>query len=262
MKNYEQYTSSDHKIYHQSDTNLCFGEHFHTNFEFVHCYEGELCIGCDGRLHTLHPGQNLLILPYETHSFVTHKASKSYLCVFSADFVPDVYGKLQNAKWNLRLVDPIFEEITSLEIENFQTSLCEYFQKAFLYKLCSLAFQKGLESTTSTNLAIDKNLLQYIAQNYHQDLQIKLLAETFGYNEKYITHFFHNNFDCSFSVYLNNIRLSYAQKFLQETTQTVTQITHQCGFGSIRNFNRHFFGKFNQTPTDYRKSLSAHAKHS
>jgi len=256
MNTYEAYTSNQNSIYHQSDTNLNFPEHFHTNIEFCHVFDGELEVKLNGKQYLLKKDDNILILPRQNHSFVTNNYSKSYLCVFSSDFVMAFYGKMQNTKQSYAFKNPVFGNITAQEIEAFMCSNCLYFQKSFFYKLCSYACQNGLQSMEDdANFTIDKRIIEFITLNFSQNITIKSLSRQFGYNEHYLSSFFQKTFDCGFNTYLNNIRLNHALKILIETTKNITQISIDCGFGSIRNFNRAFLKKFNTTPKKYRQNI-------
>jgi transcriptional regulator GlxA family with amidase domain len=56
-----------------------------------------------------------------------------------------------------------------------------------------------------------------------------------------------------FVRYLSIIRISQAADLLTTTDLKITDIAYQCGFSSIRTFNRVFLEVTGYTPTEYSK---------
>ena len=57
-----------------------------------------------------------------------------------------------------------------------------------------------------------------------------------------------------FSDYLRKVRFSHACKLLTETTLSVSEISHSCGFKDLSSFRRVFSDFEGMPPSDYRKS--------
>ncbi|MCB0644345.1 MAG: DNA-binding response regulator, partial [Phaeodactylibacter sp.] len=54
--------------------------------------------------------------------------------------------------------------------------------------------------------------------------------------------------------FINDIRLMEAEKLLQTTEQTVSEVAFDCGFNDPNYFTRLFVKKFEKRPSEYRKS--------
>ena len=55
----------------------------------------------------------------------------------------------------------------------------------------------------------------------------------------------------TFSMYLNHIRVNKAIDLIQNTDLSMTEIAMNCGFETIRNFNRVFKEIMGCTPSEY-----------
>jgi len=54
------------------------------------------------------------------------------------------------------------------------------------------------------------------------------------------------------SDYIIDIRLGFATRKLIDTTESVSEISFQCGYNNISNFNRIFKRKRGCSPSEYR----------
>jgi hypothetical protein len=52
---------------------------------------------------------------------------------------------------------------------------------------------------------------------------------------------------------LLDLRLRYAWRLLKESDKTVTEVSYDCGFTNLANFNRQFRRHFRMTPKEYHK---------
>ncbi len=104
-----------------------------------------------------------------------------------------------------------------------------------------------------------QNALDYINSNYTDDIT---LSEAAVHAELRISQFsklFKHMCGMSFITYLNNVRVSKAEEKIINTMEPITNIALECGFNSIRNFNRTFKKLKSTTPSDLRK-LTASSK--
>ena len=54
---------------------------------------------------------------------------------------------------------------------------------------------------------------------------------------------------------VNLYRIEKAVELIQNSNNSFTEISLQCGFSTIRNFNRTFKSILNITPSDYKRNL-------
>ena len=99
-------------------------------------------------------------------------------------------------------------------------------------------------------------IVDYIDNHYREnDISLKKLADTFLYTEKYISHIFKKNMDISFKSYINQLRIQYACKLIENNVTSVSEIASQCGYCDSLYFSKVFKRNIGFTPTEYIKKL-------
>ena len=92
----------------------------------------------------------------------------------------------------------------------------------------------------------------YIDDTYIEGSDIKTLARSLHYNEKYLGRKFKLAVGQSYSDYVNHKRAHYAAMLFDHTDYTVTEIATKSGFNSVSYFNRVFKKHIGYTPCEYR----------
>lgn len=59
----------------------------------------------------------------------------------------------------------------------------------------------------------------------------------------------------TFVIYRNAVRVSFARRQLQGTTDTITDIAFAVGFGSLAQFNRSFLAEVGMNPREFRRQV-------
>ena len=91
-------------LYCQRDHNFSFPAHLHHSYEFLTVQAGTLTCTLETDTFEIHPGEALLVLPDQIHSYHTNGASQSVLWIFSDDWVPEFSAQLGQRAF----VDPVF----------------------------------------------------------------------------------------------------------------------------------------------------------
>lgn len=86
------------------------------------------------------------------------------------------------------------------------------------------------------------------------ELTLKTVADYVGFNEKYFSTRFAKECGCTFIVYLNRLRIDYAQQLLRDTDLRMYEISERAGYNNVEHFNHIFKKKLGVSPSDYRKS--------
>lgn len=120
--------------------------------------------------------------------------------------------------------------------------------------LCSAAYDSSILIQYSVSRRIEK-VCKYIDEHYHQDIPLHDIANLLNMSESAASHFFKKRTGRSFVSYLTNVRIMNSARLLAETTQSIADISFQCGFENLSNFNRNFKKYQNQTPTEYRTAV-------
>lgn len=236
-------------IYHQDNINLIFQKHAHYSFEVVFVLDGELICEIDNEKYTVTKNNALIILPGQIHSYKTEIYSKSYLCVFSNDYVERFYKSIKRNK----LSNPVFE-FQRDDIDIIRSDCNIFMKKSVLYRICSNVYEQSeLIRIEEANFLLASQLAFYVQNNYTKPISLKHIAKAYGYNYNYLSTFFNTNFKQNFSAYVNQFRLQYAVHLLETTDKDITEIVSLSGFSTIRNFNIVFKNQYGVSPREYRK---------
>jgi AraC-like DNA-binding protein len=124
----------------------------------------------------------------------------------------------------------------------------DLFVKGEIFKLCALLLRYF--PTCSTNLQTknrrgpDIQKIQfaicYLENNYNHNICLKDLAATADLSPYYFSRLFTRFTGMNFKEYLSKIRVTKAEQFIKEGQKSIIDISFECGFNSVRTFNRTF----------------------
>ncbi|BAB04512.1 response regulator transcription factor [Halalkalibacterium halodurans] len=100
---------------------------------------------------------------------------------------------------------------------------------------------------------IIQTVLQHIHQHFSQDLSLKTLGHSFHINPIYLGQLFQREVGCSFTKYLNQLRIDRAKKLLLNSYDRAGQIGKKVGYGDATYFYKQFKKYEAMTPTEWRK---------
>lgn len=254
---YEQYQRGAEEIFSISyKSNLNFEVHLHRCFEFIYVEDGELTVEINNKAEMIKKGYAALILPNQLHSYKTSINSTSVLLIFSPELVGRFTNLLENKIPNSNLF-----EVENIQDIDFSDMNNIFKKKSILYKICGLFLDKNIlidknagKKDKSLNLLQD--ILVYIDDNYkNYNCSLRELSREIGYDYAYLSRVFSNSVKISYSDYINHYRINFACYLLKNTNNTITEISQECGFNSIRSFNRNFKKVTGVTPRYYRITL-------
>jgi two-component system response regulator YesN len=97
-----------------------------------------------------------------------------------------------------------------------------------------------------------KKLIDYVDNNYNSDLNLKILADMFGYNSTYLGTQFKAIAGENFNNYINIIRVENAKKLLEEGAK-VCEVYKMVGYCSLDYFNKNFKKYALLSPGEYKQ---------
>lgn len=98
-----------------------------------------------------------------------------------------------------------------------------------------------------------RKVLQYLSEEYLNDISLKSCAEALGFNSSYLSSQFKRKTGVTFHQYLSNIRLNKAEWLLANSAVPISLVPEQVGFSSVKTFYRVFLEKYGVSPGRYRK---------
>lgn len=113
-----------------------------------------------------------------------------------------------------------------------------------------------LSTFTDKNQNRVSRLMEYIQQNFREDITIEQAASVAGLQLHSFCRFFKNLTYRTFSDFLNEVRIAFACQLLQQTDLPITQVAFESGYSNVSYFNRSFKKIHQHTPREFRAQMS------
>ena len=238
-----------YKVEHSQ--NCGFPSHLHTSFEFIVILDGEMSVTVNHMQYLLTKGQALLIFPNQLHALQPGKHSEHLLCIFSPHLVKAYSAVFLNSlpKSNFFVPDRFYVD-RLLSLKNDADPLLI---KGILYSLC--AEFNGTAEYVDNKSREDSLLLEifsFVQANYMRDCSLSALAEHISYHAVYLSRYFKKCTGLTFSEYVNRCRVNEGAYALRNSQKKILDVAYDCGFESLRSFNRNFKAIMGTTPNRYR----------
>jgi len=161
-------------------------------------------------------------------------------------------------KETARLLAPRLQAIN--ELQGFD-SVLELM--SILHQLSSSRSMRVLSDTVLNNdqilnfnsRRIDK-AFEFMNANFQKPITLRDLAKQVSMTDVSFSRFIKKRTGNTFIDTMNEIRLGNATRMLIETTHSIAEISYNCGFNNISNFNRIFKKKKHCTPKEFRENFS------
>lgn len=158
-------------------------------------------------------------------------------------------------------VEDLIEKMTK-ELERRELGY-QFSVKADLLKLLVIVARELERKTdpyrlTTANSRKDLyEAIEYIKQNYQEEIKLEDLARLSGMAPTYFSNLFKNTLNKPFIKYLNEVRIRNAMDLLKDSNYNVTEISMQVGYNHLSHFNRVFKQVTGVTPSEFRKNNEA-----
>ena len=129
-----------------------------------------------------------------------------------------------------------------------------------LYELskCDGAHTLASSSYAKVEVTSDSRRVQkvksYIEQNYKHEIRLKTLADIAGMSSSAFSRFFKLHTGRNLSEYIIDQRLGYASRLLVDSTNSIAEVSYQCGFNNLSNFNLIFKKRKGCSPSEFREN--------
>lgn len=224
----------------------------------------ELCL--IGNEHLEHAWMNHSCASCEIHEITIQFHNNNFLdsLLSKRQFRP-IAVMLENAKKGLVFSRPVIESVRN-RLYNLSSKENGFFSVMelinILYELstdkhsrilCSSTFANQDESSESRRI---QKVINYLHENYQNDIHLSDVAAHVNMSEVSFSRFMKKRTGKNYIEYLNDLRLGIASRQLLDTSRTVAEISYECGFTNLSNFNRIFKKRKGVTPTEFRDNYS------
>lgn len=242
-------------------------EHSHKIHQFLYVIDGHGMITLDGSGQELIQDHLVCIVPFSNHevisndhltllvlgidtslmesrlpqNFMSERFSKSFAIKLNPFHSSDIRALLRKM---------LFEQASKDELSEFALTI--YVQE-FLYILTKA--QSTIHIQDANSIRAEK-IKSYIDSFYYELLTSHDIAAKLGISARYVNSIFKEQFKVTPLQYLNQVRISIAQKMLAETEKEIVSICFEVGYDSLSTFYRAFKNSTQLSPNKYRQSIS------
>lgn len=239
-----------------------FPLHMHIPAEFIYINDGQLRIDYPDCSFTLSKGDFAVIFPYTIHGYTSITSTVDYTLAISRH---DIYGDFENTLLQKHPANPVIQssdlpddipslmnELVSLNDCNEQSTLIKAIVSLILARTLPLFHLKPNTEKFKTNLSV--RAVTYVTEHFKENISLDTAADALGISRFDVSRLFSSSIKINFVKYVNFLRIAYAKELLETTNKSVLDIALECGYETLRTFNRVFKECVGTTPLQYRLS--------
>lgn len=242
-------------------------KHWHNSLEIVL----PICNGeygwVDGRYYKLYQENNrpFIINSRSIHAFESGRP-KPYIGLalqINYHFLKEVYPEIDHIYFK----QPDEEVGTLIKKQLFLIN--EYYETdsnhkdlliySALYHLIYLLVEHlSIEKKDKVELKSEKNkhritsIINYIDDNYKEDLTIEVLSDVFHLSEGHLSKLFKENLGMTIKAYISQTRAKEVRQALLDSDLPLIDIAIMCGFPNVKSMNKVFKDLYHCTPNQFR----------
>lgn len=234
--------------------------HLHAECELIVCYSGKASCFLGGNTSEISEGDIVFAFPNQVHDYIMHEDGDFLVATFNSDAIPNMEQYFKNnlperpiisfnESEELKKVMLDFRSTYNSSDEDSVLLLIGYLSLAIFFMKPLLA-AKPVAGLNPTNF---EKICNYCIRNYRSKISLDILSKELHLSKQRISHIFNQHMRMTLPQYINFLRISDACHLLTETSDTITKISEDVGFESLRNFNKAFYEINKMTPREFRK---------
>jgi AraC-like DNA-binding protein len=258
------------------DSRNMISNHYHDAYEVYYLLEGERDYFLKGRTYHIQMGDLILIdvnelhqtmdAPFPVHERILLNFKKDFLPAemlqtLSTDLFACFHQNINLLRLSLAEQDFVKTLLLKMVAENDSAQSASPLYLQVLLTELLIFLNRQITQQSGTNFPFPNpmhqkisEIVDYLDDNYQQNLTLDLLAERFMISKYYLSRMFKEVTGFTLIEYLNGVRTKQAQTMLRTTALNVTAISEKVGFDNITHFGRVFKTITGWTPLKYRKA--------
>jgi AraC-like DNA-binding protein len=235
--------------YNENQDNRCVA-HFHRSTEIMLVTKGEKHVEVNGKAYTLHAGDVLFSPPYAVHIYSPTTTSLQTIVTLLPEYCERFERFCESLEPASHVIhdDGRIRELIDALISADNPFLKEGASVMLIGEFIKRSEFRPINKKNALNL---KQIADYIAEHYAENLTLTTIAKQFGYAPTYFSSLFKKNFCMSLPQYVNTIRIQKSLPLLK--THAVSSVYFLCGFNSPQQYFLQFKKVLGCTPYEYLK---------
>ncbi len=264
-------------VFDRMKTSFDFPYHYHPEIEINFVYKGKGYRRLVGD-HTgvIYDIELVLVGPNLPHCWANHNCKSKKTHEITLQFNQDFFNQSLMNKKILKPIDKLAKE--SVRGILFSKETAEKLLPSFVNLSKMSSFESLIEIMKILNelaLCTDKTFLSsysinletfddndkmkivhdFAHQNFGDKITLNDIASHINMSSVTFNRFIKKRTGKTFVSYLNEIRISYAVRWLLEKNMNVSEIAYESGFSNIANFNKVFKSIKKTTPTNFKQQF-------
>jgi AraC-like DNA-binding protein len=116
--------------------------------------------------------------------------------------------------------------------------------------LSSPSYVNAFKGNDSEKMSL---VYDYVMSNFKTTITLEEISAMLNMTTTSFCRYFKPRANKTFTRFVNEIRIGHARKLLLEDNFNISQISYECGFNALSNFNRQFKAITEMSPLEYRK---------
>ena len=239
-----------------------FPLHMHLCPEFLYINSGQLLLNYPDKTFLLREGDLAIIFPNTIHGYTTISDTLDYSIAICRQ---DTTGEFSKKLFEMHPSSPIIEasdlpkdipflmdELVSLDNNEEKAPLIRAIIGLILARTMPILYLKPNTDKFKANLTV--RAVTYVFEHYKEEISLDTAAAALGISRFAVSRLFHSQLEINFVKYVQFLRINYAKELLENTDESIVDISLEAGFDCLRSFNRVFKEETGTTPLKYRKS--------
>lgn len=244
-------------------------KHWHNSLEIVLPICGGEYAWVDGRYYKLYQ-ENMMPLIINSRSIHAFESGcpKPYIGLallinyqFLKEIYPEIdhiYFKQPDEEVGMLIKKQLFLINEYYEIESNHKDLL--ITSALFHLIYLLVEHLSIEKKDKVELKSEKNkhriisIINYIDDNYQEDLTIEQLSEVFHLSEGHLSKLFKENLGMTIKAYISQTRAKEVRNVLLTSDLPLIDIAIMCGFPNVKSMNKVFKDLYQCTPSQFRRN--------
>ncbi|MFI3206807.1 MAG: AraC family transcriptional regulator, partial [Clostridia bacterium] len=226
--------------------------------ELIYVKKGKLNVKNNFKEYTLQEGDFYIVFPHIIHEYLdTSENSDTCMWIFDSSFISEYSSVFKNYS--------VLNPVVSIDNEDVSYCVKQFISREELINenIISKAFFTIILSNIVQNIQIDNtkktetnewisDLLKFLSENFTKKISLDEVSKDIGVSKYHISRRFKLAIGCSFTEYINTMRVNFAKDLLKTSEKSITEIAFECGFESLTSFFRAFRELDLQSPKQYR----------
>lgn len=236
---------------------------WHKNPEIIYVSQGEGVLQNDGKSYPMKQGNIFIINPETVHHIFSEKGIDYYFIIVDEEFCAQNGIAVGNYSFSIQVNDSDTKEKFLKLIKETEVYTEEYTDISpakvrnavldLLIDVCEKHSERKVESREKVAVDYIKKALEYINDNFKNDITLEEIAEYVGINKFYLTREFKRFTNQTVFFCINTLRCKNAESLLQSGA-TITEAALESGFESVSYFSRTYKKIRGFSPSAYKEN--------